>query len=148
MTIKIKKMKNTIFNTLVVLATVCTLCNCSGNSEKKESSGKSGTPINQNLFAVAAEINRKCPIATDENTRMDSATVFNEYMITYHYTLHTITNKDIDLVKFKGSMQSAMDEKYKTDPQLKIYRDNKITIAYDYKDKAGDFLCYFIVEEK
>ena len=79
---------------------------------------------------------------------MDSATVFNEYMITYHYTIHTVSNKDIDLVKFKESMQSAMDGKYKTDPQLKIYRDNKIAVAYDYKDKAGNFLCYFIVGEK
>jgi hypothetical protein len=141
-------MKSKIFKTLALLATVCTLCNCSGNSEKNGSSGKSGTAVNQNLFAAAAEINKKCPIATDENTRMDSATVFNEYMITYHYTIHTVSNKDIDLAKFKGSMQSAMDEKYKTDPQLKIYRDNNIAVAYDYKDKTGGFLCYFIVGEK
>ena len=141
-------MKNIILLKLVLLATVFALYNCSGNSEKNESSGKTGTAVNQNLFAVAAEINKKCPIATDENTRMDSATVFNEYMITYHYTIHTVSNKDIDLAKFKGSMQSAMDEKYKTDPQLKIYRENKIAVAYDYKDKAGNFLCYFIVGEK
>ncbi len=141
-------MKIKIFKTLALLATVCTLSNCSGNAEKNESSGKTGTAVNQNLFAVAAEINKKCPIATDENTRMDSATVFNEYMITYHYTIHTVSNKDIDLVKFKGSMQTAMDEKYKTDPQLKIYRENNIAVAYDYKDKAGNFLCYFIVGEK
>ena len=137
-----------IFKKLALLATVIALCNCSGNSEKNGSSGKSGTAVNQNLFAAAAEINKKSPIATDENTRMDSATVFNEYMITYHYTIHTVSNKDIDLVKFKGSMQSAMDEKYKTDPQLKIYRENNIAVAYDYKDKAGNFLCYFIVGEK
>ena len=141
-------MKNIILKKLALLATVVALCNCSGNAEKNKSSGKSGTVVNQNIFAVAAEINKKCPIATDENTRMDSATVFNEYMITYHYTIHTVSNKDIDLVKFKVSMQSAMDGKYKTDPQLKIYRDNKIAVAYDYKDKAGNFLCYFIVGEK
>jgi accessory colonization factor AcfC len=50
----------------------------------------------------------------------------------------------VDLKKFKTSMETSMTEKYKTDPQLAIYRDNNIAIAYDYKDKAGDFLCYFI----
>ncbi|MBK7308602.1 MAG: hypothetical protein IPO01_09525 [Chitinophagaceae bacterium] len=139
-------MKNTFLKILVIPAIA--FCSCSGNTQSKETPGKSGSAVNQNLFAAAAEINKKCPIATDENTRMDSATVFNEYMITYHYTIHTVSNKDIDLAKFKGSMQSAMDEKYKTDPQLKIYRENNIAVAYDYKDKAGDFLCYFIVGEK
>ncbi|NOT92031.1 hypothetical protein [Ferruginibacter sp.] len=45
-------------------------------------------------------------------------------------------------------METSMNEKYKTDPQLAIYRDNNIAIAYDYKDKAGDFLCYFICDKK
>ncbi len=107
-----------------------------------------GNVVNDNLFAVAKEINKKCPMPTDENTRLDSATVFNEYMITYHYTVHTVRNKDIDITKFKTNMQTTMDEKYKTDPQLAVYRDNKIAIAYDYKDKDGKFLSYFICGEK
>jgi hypothetical protein len=41
-------------------------------------------------------------------------------------------------------METAMNEKYKTDPQLAVYRDNNIAIAYDYKDKDGGFLCYFV----
>lgn len=122
------------------------ICSCT-NGESGQNAA-SGSAVNQNLFAAAKEINKKCPIATDENTRMDSATVFNEYMITYHYTIHTVSNKDLDLAKFKAGMQTAMSEKYKTDPQLKIYRDNHIAVAYDYKDKAGGFLCYFIVGEK
>lgn len=122
------------------------ICSCTNGEAGKNSI--SASAVNQNLFAAAKEINKKCPMATDENTRMDSATVFNEYMITYHYTIHTVSNKDLDLAKFKAGMQSAMSEKYKTDPQLKIYRENKIAVAYDYKDKSGNFLCYFIVGEK
>lgn len=110
--------------------------------------GTTGNAVNDNLFTVAKEINKKCPMPTDENTRLDSATAFNEYMITYHYTVHTVSNKDVDVTKFKNSMQTTMNEKYKTDPQLAIYRDNKIAIAYDYKDKNGGFLCYFICGEK
>lgn len=136
-------MKNLVLKILAI--PVIIFYSCSGNAGNKETSG---TVVNQKLFVIAKEINKKCPIAIDENTRMDSATVFNEYMITYHYSINTVSNKDVDLAKFKASMQLAMDEKYKTDPQLKIYRDNKIAIAYDYKDKTGDFLCYFIVGEK
>lgn len=117
--------------------------NCTDATSDKNSI--TGAAVNQNLFAVAKEINKKCPMPTDENTRLDSASVYNEFMITYHYTVHTVSNKEVDLKKFKTSMETSMDEKYKTDPQLAIYRDNSIAIAYDYKDKAGDFLCYFIV---
>jgi hypothetical protein len=135
-------------NLIMLLAFFVAFCICSCTNGESGQNAASGSAVNQNLFAAAKEINKKCPIATDENTRMDSATVFNEYMITYHYTIHTVSNKDLDLAKFKAGMQTAMSEKYKTDPQLKIYRDNHIAVAYDYKDKTGGFLCYFIVGEK
>jgi hypothetical protein len=58
------------------------LSSCSNTSSNN-------TPLNasllkENIFVVAKEINKKCPMPIDENTQMDSATVFNEYMITYH----------------------------------------------------------------
>lgn len=131
-------MKNAVF---VVIGAVF-LYGCSGSPKKNAAAA--GTEVNKNLYAAAKEINKKCPMAIDENTRMDSASVYNEYMITYHYTVHTTSNKEVDLKKFKTSMETAMAQKYKTDPKLAVYRDNKIAIAYDYKDKAGGFLCYFI----
>ena len=132
------------YSRLILLAFLIafSLSSCSDAASNKTST--SGSTVNQNLFVVAKEINKKCPIATDENTRLDSASVYNEFMITYHYTVHTVSNKEVDLKKFKTSMEASMNEKYRTDPQLTIYRDNNIAIAYDYKDKTGDFLCYFI----
>ncbi len=131
---------------ILILSITLIFFSCSNTSNK--STGATGNAVNDNLFSVAAEINKRCPMPTDENTRMDSATVFNEYMITYHYTVHTVSNKDVDVAKFKTNMQTTMDEKYKTDPQLAVYRDNKIAIAYDYKDKNGGFLCYFVCDGK
>ena len=134
-------MKKTI--PLLIISAILFSC-----SNTPSSTGATGNAVNDNLFAVAKEIKKKCPMPTDENTRLDSATAFNEYMITYHYTVHTVNNKDVDITKFKTNMQTTMNEKYKTDPQLAIYRDNKIALAYDYKDKNGGFLCYFICGEK
>ena len=139
-------MKNNSLIALVALFAAFWLSSCTNAASNKTS--LTGSAVNQNLYAVAKEINKKCPMPTDENTRMDSASVYNEYMITYHYTVHTVNNKEVDLKKFKTSMETSMAEKYKTDPQLAIYRDNNIAIAYDYKDKAGDFLCYFICDKK
>jgi uncharacterized protein YcfL len=127
--------------------TLVTLFGCS-NASSNKANAVTGSAVNDNLAAVAKEINKRCPIIVDESTRMDSASVYNEFMITYYYTVHTVANKEVDLQKFKTSMETAMLQKYKTDPQLAIYRDNKIAIAYDYKDKAGDFLCYFICSDK
>lgn len=130
---------------ILILLIAITHFSCSSTPA---SNGTTGNAVNDNLFAVAKEINKKCPMPTDENTRLDSATAFNEYMITYHYTVHTVSNKDVDVTKFKNTMQTSMNEKYKTDPQLAVYRDNKIAIAYDYKDKNEGFLCYFVCGEK
>jgi hypothetical protein len=127
-------------NNFLFLILITSFFSCSS----KQSNSTSNAAVNENLYAVAKEINKKCPMPTDENTRLDSAVVFNEYMITYHYTVHTLSNKDLDLKKFKNTLETTMNQKYKTDPQLAIYRDNKIAIAYDYKDKNGGFLCYFV----
>jgi hypothetical protein len=126
---------------ITILLAIAFLYSCSNAPKNMPGAG---TAVNQNLFAVAKEINKKCPMPTDENTRLDSASVYNEFMITYHYTVHTVSNTEVDLKKFKITMETAMTEKYNTDKQLAIYRDNNIAIAYDYKDKTGDFLCYFI----
>ncbi|MBP6430357.1 MAG: hypothetical protein KA319_01145 [Ferruginibacter sp.] len=129
--------------TIALLFAAVILFSCS-NSTSNKAGGATGNTVNSNLFAVAKEINKKCPMPVDEMTRLDSATVFNEYLITFHYTVHAVSNKAVDLKKFKTSMETSMNEKYKTDPQLAIYRDNNIAIAYDYKDKDGGFLCYFV----
>ena len=126
---------------ITTLAIAITLYSCTGSTTTNTAGGSA---LNNNLFTIAKEINKKCPMATDPDTRLDSAVAFNEYMITYHYTLHTVNSKEVDLQKFKTSMETTMNEKYKTDPQLAIYRDNKIAIAYNYKDKTGQYLCYFI----
>ena len=136
------------YSRLILLAFLIafSLSSCSDGVSNKTLTG--GSDVNQNLFAVAKEINKNCPIATDENTRLDSASVYNEFMITYHYTIHTVSNKEVDLKKFKTTMETSMKDKYQTDPQLAIYRNNKIAIAYEYKDKEGGFLCYFICGDK
>ena len=139
-------MKNCSIIILSSFVVVFILSNC--NNEPSKKTAVSSSSVNQNLFTIAKEINNKCPIATDENTRLDSASVYNEYMITYHYTIHTVSNKEVDLKKIKTTMETSMKDKYQTDPQLAIYRDNKIAIAYEYKDKEGSFLCYFICGDK
>ena len=145
---KILKIIKNLFmkNLLIIFYGLLVITSCTNSTSSNNA--QTGSTVNQNLFTVAKEINKKCPMATDENTRLDSATAFNEYMITYHYTVHTASNKDVDIAAFKTSMQTTMNEKYKTDPQLKIYRDNSIAIAYDYKDKNGGYLSYFICGEK
>ena len=96
-------------NVLLICYVLLSLTSCTnGTSSNNPTTGSS---VNQNLFAVAKEINKKCPMPTDENTRLDSASVFNEYMITYHYTVHTVSNKDVDVAKFKTTMETTMNEK-------------------------------------
>ncbi len=43
-------------------------------------------------------------------------------------------------------MQTMMDEKYKTSPEFEAYQKNDIAVAFDYKDKNGDFLGYVLCD--
>ena len=129
-------------NSLLIFYGLLVITSCTNSPSNNNA--QTGSTVNQNLFAVAKEITKKCPMVTDPDTRLDSAVAYNEYMITYHYTVHTANSKEVDLQKFKTTMETTMKEKYKTDPQFAIYRDNKIAMAYNYKDKTGQYLCYFI----
>ncbi len=131
--------------TIVVVLTF--LYSCS-NTPTTKLSVVASNPVKDNLIAVAAEINKRCPMAVEETTRMDSLVVFNEYLMTYYYTVHTVNSKDVDLKKFKLPLEIGANVKYNTDAKLAVFRENKVAIAYDYKDKNGNFLCYFICRGK
>jgi hypothetical protein len=139
-------MTNYSITVLFAFMVVFGLTNCT--SAVSNQTSMSDSAVNQHLSEVAKEMNKKCPMPVDDNTRMDSASVYNSFMITYHYTVHNVINKEVNLKTFKASMENAMTLKYKSDPRLAVYRDNNIAIAYDYKDMAGGFLCYFICDEK
>lgn len=96
--------------------------------------------IDKALMKMASEINKSCPFMVDENIRADNVTVLVDNTIQYNYTLINYLKEEVDINQLKSNLSSHLLNGIKTNPSLKIFRDNKVTMVYAYRDKVGVFL--------
>ena len=101
--------------------------------------------FDKQMVQAAQEINKSCPIMVDEETRLDSASVFSDNTLQYNYTLINWTKDSIDLESFESYMQPVILNNVKTSSDMKIYRDNKTSIAYSYNDMNGEFVSKILI---
>ena len=101
---------------------------------------------------TASEINASCPIMVDQDTRLDNTIALPGNTFQYNYTLMhfaPINNSDIDLEleleKFRKVFENQILINVKTNPDLKFFRDNEVTMNYYYKDKKGNFITKIII---
>ena len=102
--------------------------------------------IDKQLSEIASEMNKTCPMNIDEYTTLKNVIVLSNKTVQYNYILIGITKEEvkIDTVKiyvFPGILQNA-----KTNPEMKLLRDNKVTLNYSYSDKNGEFVTKYIVK--
>ena len=97
-------------------------------------------PLIQNMLleAAAAEANKSCPVMLDEATRLDNVEALPANTLQYNYTLVTAEKTDFNFEAAKEYIEPGIIENIKTNPALKIYRDNNVTMIYNYKDKNGE----------
>lgn len=89
------------------------------------------------LVAVASEINKKCPMTIDAETRLDTTVALPGNKFQYMYTLVNFKKDQIDVDTLKKTMRPSILNTIKTNPDLKTFRDNNVTMIYNYRDKNG-----------
>ena len=92
------------------------------------------------MIQAVSIINESCPIMVDQETRLDNAVALPDNILQYNYTLVNSIKDSIDIKAFENYMHPMILNNVKTNPDLKIYRDNKTTMAYNYKDMNGVFI--------
>ncbi len=92
------------------------------------------------MMNAASELNKTCPIMVDQNTRLDNAVALPDKALQYNYTLVDIEKLDVNPDTIKKYIEPNIINNIKTSPDLKIYRDNKATMIYNYRDKNGVFV--------
>ena len=92
------------------------------------------------LKEVALELTRKSPMQIDRFTRLDSASSAGKTNLMYYYTLFDIDKSEVNLDTVNKYIRPGIIENVKTHPDLKVYRDNNITLDYNYYDKNGNFV--------
>jgi hypothetical protein len=97
------------------------------------------------MMKAASELNESCPIMVDQDTRLDNAIAQVDNSFQYNYTLVNLTKTDIEIDGFTAFLEEQITTDVRTNPDLKIYRDNKVTMMYSYKDKNGEFVTKIVV---
>ena len=95
---------------------------------------------------MANELNKSCPIMVDSETQLNNAMVLNDNTFEYNYTLVNMGRAELDIEALESYLQPIILNNIKTSPDLKIFRDNEITMAYNYKDKNGEQLFRIVFE--
>jgi hypothetical protein len=96
---------------------------------------------------IATALNIKCPMMIDSLTRLDSASIPYDKIFQYNYTFVTITNEDknIDKSSMQQFIKVKAQENLNSNLEMKYFRDNFITLKYNYNDKNGKLLFNFTV---
>jgi hypothetical protein len=92
------------------------------------------------MMEAASELNKSCPIMVDQETRLDNALALPDNIFQYNYTLINLDKSEVNIDTVKKYIEPGIINNVKTNPDLKAYRDNKVTMAYNYRDKNGVFV--------
>lgn len=96
--------------------------------------------LEEQLTDAAREVNNISPKMIDEYSRLDSASTVRDQIFKYHYTLVNMSKKEVNSDTVEKYIRPGIIENVKTSPDLKDFRDNNITMSYNYYDKNGDFV--------
>ena len=92
------------------------------------------------MMKAANEINESCPIMVDNDTRLDNTVAMPNNVFQYNYTLVNLVKSEINIDEIRNYIEPNVVNNVKTNPDMKDYKKNKITMAYNYRDKNGEFI--------
>lgn len=103
-----------------------------------------GKSTDARLKELVEETNKMCPHMLDQWTRLDSCAVQSGSAMRYY---HSIVGELIvtDTTLFKSKLEPQIISAMKTNPDVKFYRDNDITMEYQYNDTEGKYIFSMII---
>lgn len=92
------------------------------------------------MMKMASELNEACPIMADSDTRLDNAAAMPGNSFQYNFTLVNLTKAEMNVDDFVEYMTPQITNNIKTNPDMHVFRENLVTLIYDYKDKDGQHI--------
>lgn len=96
--------------------------------------------IDKELKEAAATMNKMTPQILGEGVRLDSVSAGENKTLQYTYTLTDDVKEDLKPEEIEDYKTAAKDEalkNIKNSPDMKNFRENKVTLKYVYYDKNG-----------
>ena len=98
--------------------------------------------IQAQLLKMTNEINQRCPLMMDSETRLDKTGTYRN-SIYYYCTLINYSIGEVDVKYLIYKVKPTLLNRIKTNLDMKFMRDNKVTFIYNYRDKSGIHIVSF-----
>ena len=83
--------------------------------------------------------NRTLPKMINDFIRLDSTSTGSNRTLHYHYTLLR-SKVGLDSTQLNAILRDGILNEYRTNPDLKFFRDNRVTLDHDYYDADGNMV--------
>lgn len=104
--------------------------------------------LESKLTNFVTDLNKRTPIQIDTYSKLDSASLIEgKANLIFYYTLMEKDEFEVNYDSLNKYIRSIIIKDIKS-PELKIFRENEITIDYEYYDKNGDFITELLVTSK
>ena len=104
--------------------------------------------IDRMLVATASQLNKNLPMMVDKETRLDNTMPGPDKTIIYRYTLINLRAAEVPKDRLITAIRPQAVANYKTSDSMKDFRNNGVTMQYQYSDKSGVFITEFSVGAK
>lgn len=91
--------------------------------------------LHKKLAKEALNLNESAPVILNNFTRFDSATVTDDNVFQYNYTILNTQNPDSLIRVVESSLIENIRLKFNTNPQLLFFKENNVSIEYVYNDE-------------
>jgi hypothetical protein len=102
--------------------------------------------FDKQLVEFANEFNKNCPMNIDEYTTLKNVVALPNKTVQYNYILVGITKAEVKIDTVKKYVFPGVLQNVKSNPEMKFFRDNKVTLNYYFSDKNGEFVTEYIVK--
>jgi hypothetical protein len=92
----------------------------------------------EKLVQTSKDLNARLPLNVDSDTRWDTTVPGPGKCLTYCYTLINVSKSEIDPGKVTAKIKPKLMLNYRTSPDMKLFRENRVTLRFMFKDKLGE----------
>ena len=86
---------------------------------------------------MAVNLNMSAPVMLDQYTRFEEASVIQGNIFRYRYTVLNTSNPDSLVENGLQSLKENIEKEFSSNPDLRIFKENNVTIEYVYNDENG-----------
>jgi hypothetical protein len=102
--------------------------------------------FDKQLVNLANEMNKVCPMILDKHTTLQNVVASPDNTIVYNYVLTDLTKEEVKFDFIEKNVFPNLLENVKTNPEMKLFRDNKVILIYYYSDKNGKFVTEYRIK--